>query len=81
MGSVFISLINIYIHVKWVPWHHGMAHPQVADGGDDPQIWRMAGMQPRTDSRWYSCLGIELEGEQLITIKDPHVTQGRLGRT
>jgi hypothetical protein len=21
------------IHVGWVPYHHGMARPQVADGG------------------------------------------------
>jgi hypothetical protein len=30
------------IHVKWVPCHHGMARPQVADGGDGLQIWRVA---------------------------------------
>jgi hypothetical protein len=30
------------LHVKWVPCHHGMAHPQVADGGDGLQIWRVA---------------------------------------
>jgi hypothetical protein len=29
-------------HVKWVPCHHGMVHPQVADGGDVLQIWRVA---------------------------------------
>jgi hypothetical protein len=29
-------------HVKWVPCHHGMVRPQVADGGDSPQIWRVA---------------------------------------
>jgi hypothetical protein len=26
-------------HVKWVPCHHGMARPQVADGGDGLQRW------------------------------------------
>jgi len=26
--SVFLKF-----HVTWVPCHHGMAHPQVADGG------------------------------------------------
>jgi hypothetical protein len=26
----------------WVPCHHGMASPQVADGGDAIQIWRVA---------------------------------------
>jgi hypothetical protein len=24
------------------PYHHGMPHPQVADGGDGLQIWRVA---------------------------------------
>jgi hypothetical protein len=28
--------------VKWVPCHHGMARPQVANGGDGLQIWRVA---------------------------------------
>jgi hypothetical protein len=30
-------------HVRWVPCHHDMARPQVADGGDGLQIWRIAG--------------------------------------
>jgi hypothetical protein len=25
-------------HVRWVPCHHGMARPQVADGGDSLQF-------------------------------------------
>jgi hypothetical protein len=25
-----------------VPCHHGMAHPQVADGGDSLKFWRVA---------------------------------------
>jgi hypothetical protein len=29
-------------HVRWVPCHHGMARPQVADGGNGLQIWRVA---------------------------------------
>jgi hypothetical protein len=29
------------IYVRWVPCHHGMAHPQVADGGDPLQFWRV----------------------------------------
>jgi hypothetical protein len=28
--------------VRWVPCHHGMARPQVADGGDGLRIWRAA---------------------------------------
>jgi hypothetical protein len=27
---------------KWVPCHYSMAHPQVADRGDDLQILRVA---------------------------------------
>jgi hypothetical protein len=29
-------------HVRWVTCHHGMARPQVADGGEGLQIWRVA---------------------------------------
>jgi hypothetical protein len=28
--------------VRWVPCHHGMARPQVADGVDALRIWRVA---------------------------------------
>jgi hypothetical protein len=45
-------------HVKWVPCHHGMARPQVADGGDGLQIWRVAAnilnKQARTAEKWWS---------------------------
>jgi hypothetical protein len=27
---------------EWIPCHHGMAGPQVADGGDGHQTWRVA---------------------------------------
>jgi hypothetical protein len=27
-------------HVRWVPRHHGMSCPQVADRGDSLQIWK-----------------------------------------
>jgi hypothetical protein len=30
------------IHVRWVQCHHSMAHPQVADGRDRLQLWRVA---------------------------------------
>jgi hypothetical protein len=30
------------IHVRWVACHHGMARPQVADGGDGLQVRRVA---------------------------------------
>jgi len=29
-------------HVTRVPCHHGTACPQFADGGEGPQIWRVA---------------------------------------
>jgi hypothetical protein len=35
-------LYKLIIPVKWVPCHHGMARPQVADGGEGLQIWRVA---------------------------------------
>jgi hypothetical protein len=31
-----------YEHFRWVPFHKGTARPQVADGGDGLQIWRVA---------------------------------------
>jgi hypothetical protein len=36
----FIHLNNMQHHVRWVPYHHGMARPQVADG-DALQVWRV----------------------------------------
>jgi hypothetical protein len=51
-------------YVKWVPCHHGMARPQVADGGDGFQIWRVAANILNTQSlsankRWSSSMGVE----------------------
>jgi hypothetical protein len=51
------------IHVRWVPCHHGMARPQVADGGKGLQIRRVAAnilnKQPRTDDKgWSSSVGV-----------------------
>jgi hypothetical protein len=50
-------------HVRWVPCHHGMARPQVADGGDALQVWWVAAnilnKQSRTaDKGWSSSMGI-----------------------
>jgi hypothetical protein len=50
-------------HVRWVPSHHGMARPQVADGGDALQVWRVAAnilnKQSRTpDKGWSSSSGV-----------------------
>jgi hypothetical protein len=38
----FRRTCDVGTHVKWVPYHHGMARPQVADSGDGLQIWRVA---------------------------------------
>jgi len=45
------------------PCHHGMAHPQVADGGDGLQMWRVAASivnkQSQTaDKGWSSSSGV-----------------------
>jgi hypothetical protein len=57
--------VDIYLEerVKWVSCHHGMARPQVTDGGDGFQIWRAAAnilnKQSRTaDKGWFSGLGV-----------------------
>jgi hypothetical protein len=50
-------------HVRLVPCHHGMARPQVADGGNGLQIWRVAAdiltKQSRTaDKGWSPNVGL-----------------------
>jgi hypothetical protein len=57
-----ITLMVSQSHVRWVPCHHGMARPQVADGGNTLQVWRVAAnilnKQSRTaDKGWPSSLG------------------------
>jgi hypothetical protein len=37
-----LKCIQLSFNVEWVPCQHGMARPQVADGGDGLQIWRVA---------------------------------------
>jgi hypothetical protein len=58
-----INTMNSKCHVTWVPCHQGMARPQVADGGDGLQIWRLAAIiligQSRPDNRGWLC---RLEG-------------------
>jgi hypothetical protein len=34
--------INVTVCAIGVPCHHGNVHPQVEDGGDGVQIWRVA---------------------------------------
>jgi hypothetical protein len=50
------------VHVRRVPCHHGMARPQVANGGVSLQFWRVAAYilnkQSRAaDTGWSSSLG------------------------
>jgi hypothetical protein len=39
MISVHVASL---LHLRLVPCHHGMARPQVVDGGDALQFWRVA---------------------------------------
>jgi hypothetical protein len=45
-------------HVRWIPCHHGLARPQVADGDDGLQICKVAAnvlsKQSGTADRGYS---------------------------
>jgi hypothetical protein len=41
-GRKFLASVVLEFHFRWVPCHHGMARPQVANGGDSLQIWRVA---------------------------------------
>jgi hypothetical protein len=73
---MFISPVGLkwLLVSKWVPCHHGMARPQVADGGKGLQIWRVAAnivnKQSRTaDKGWPSSLGGGRGGEQLPTVQ------------
>jgi hypothetical protein len=54
---------NIVTHVKWVHFQYDTTRPQVADGGNGLQIWRVAAnilnKQSRTaDKGWSSRLGL-----------------------
>jgi hypothetical protein len=53
-------------HVKRVPCHHDMACPQVADGGDGLQIWKVAAnilnkQSWTADKGWSSSFGVGRE--------------------
>jgi hypothetical protein len=40
-GQIKMS-VNPTFHVKWVPCHQGMICPQVLNGGNGLQVWRVA---------------------------------------
>jgi hypothetical protein len=58
-----LCISNTETHVRWVPCHHSMARPQVADGGNTHEVWRVAAniliKQSRTaDKGWSSSWGV-----------------------
>jgi hypothetical protein len=63
------NIFNNYIcftHIRWAPCHHGMARPQVADGGDGLQMCKIAANTLNKQSRaaengWFSSLGVRHE--------------------
>lgn len=50
------------IHVKWVPFHDGMASPDVAGRGNDIQMWWVAAVildkQSTADKGWFLDWGL-----------------------
>jgi hypothetical protein len=67
------------IHVRWAPFHHGIARLQVSDESDILQIWRVAAntsdKQPWTaDKRWSSSLGLGVRLRNL-SVKNENVTK------
>jgi hypothetical protein len=39
-STFFYFVCIIYVHVKWAPSHHGMAHPQAVGRENGSQIWK-----------------------------------------
>jgi hypothetical protein len=75
----------IDILVKWVPCQHGMARPQVADGGEGLQIWMVAAnilnKQSRTaDKGWPSSLGVGRGANNSPQYKNKPVTKCYKGK-
>jgi hypothetical protein len=67
-GRKFLASVVLEFHFRWVPCHHGMSHPAVANGGDGLQVWRVAAnilnKQSRTsDKGWSSSLGVGHEAK------------------
>jgi hypothetical protein len=51
-ATLWLSGPQRRILVRWVPCHHGMVRPHVADGGDALQVWRVAANILNKQSRW-----------------------------
>jgi hypothetical protein len=72
--TCFVGVVLLPVHVKWVPCHHGMARPRVADRGDGLQIQRVAAILLNMLSRtaaweWPSRLGVGWGANNPPTIK------------
>jgi hypothetical protein len=72
--DMYLAIIIVMVHVKWVTCHHSMARPQVADGDEGLQIWRVAAnilnKQSRTADRgWPSSLGVGHRANNPPTVK------------
>jgi hypothetical protein len=64
------------LHVNSVSYHQGIVSPQVADGGDGFQIWRVAAnrlkkQSPISNKRWSSTLWAGMQP------KEPSKTYGK----
>jgi len=71
---VILYVCKTWCHVKWVPCHHGIARPQVADGREGLQIQRVAenilNKQSRTvDKGWSSSLKVGCGATQPLIVK------------
>jgi hypothetical protein len=45
---LLVKFINLKsIHDKWIPYHDCMARPQIADGGNEFRINRIAACRPQ----------------------------------
>jgi hypothetical protein len=50
------ATVEKLIHAKCVPCHHSMTCPQVADGGNSSQLWRVQTL--KADKWWSSSLRV-----------------------
>jgi hypothetical protein len=60
--TIVFTNIGIMSLARWVPCHYSMVRPQVADGRNNLQLWRVAAntlnKQPQTANRgWSSIMG------------------------
>jgi hypothetical protein len=69
----FVRSILFANHVKWVLCHHGMSCPQVADGGDRLQIWRVAANV--LNKRWHTADGVVLQLEGWGIVNPPPIVK------